>query len=302
MYLVACGTSYHACLTGRHYLETIALKGTKVGLASEFAYMYPLIKDNTYFIFLSQSGETADCIKAMHWCKQHNYPILAIVNTMESTMCNLADDSICLLAGKEVSIAATKSYTSELAVLAILAASISEKPIRMKEELDKIADAIEIVLSQKEIIQSISKELKDAKDVFFLGRGIDYYTALEGALKLKETAYVHSEGYASGEFKHGPMALINKGTPIIGIITQEKTSEIMRSNLLDYASKGAKVYSIASANLTIAIDCFAIPIVNEFLSPIVSGVVMQLLAYYVSLANNLDIDQPRNLVKSVTIE
>lgn len=302
IYFVACGTSMHASYIGKYYFEKLVNKPVEVCIASELAYGSPFIEDNSYFIFLSQSGETADCIAVMKKCKLANRKTLAITNSEHSSMDNLADDTLNIHAGKEIAVASTKAYIAQVVVLSILAKACSCEKTNLKRNLNRVALAIEEIFNNKEVIRNLSIKIKNSKSAFYIGRGLDYYVALEAALKLKEISYIHTEGFASGELKHGTIALIEKGTPVIAIITQSHTNLITRSNLQETVSRGAVPIVISNVFCSSNDDDFIIPDVAHYLSPIVSVVVTQLISYYVSVMLGNDIDKPKNLAKSVTVE
>ncbi|MFI3252352.1 MAG: glutamine--fructose-6-phosphate transaminase (isomerizing) [bacterium] len=300
--LVACGTSMYACLVAKYFFEKLCAIPTEVFCASELVYSTPLITKNPFFIFLSQSGETADCISVMKKMKFQKYPILAITNSIESSMYNLADYNLNIFAGKEISVASTKAYTAQIVTCSILAKYVSNKETTLKDNLKKIALVMEKMFSYKGIIKQLASEIVKSKHAFYLGRGLDYWVSLEGALKLKEISYIHTEAYPSGELKHGPIALITKDTPVIGIITQEGTNLITRSNIEETRARGAKCFIISTESLAKNNDDLIIPNVPHYLTPLVSAVVVQYIAYYCAVLNGNDVDKPRNLAKSVTVE
>lgn len=300
--LVACGTSMYAALMAKYFFEKLCSIPTEVFCASELVYSTPLISNKPFFIFFSQSGETADLIAVMKKIKKQRYPILTITNTKESSMVRLSDFYLDIYAGKEIAVASTKAYVAMIAVSAILARSVSGIKTNLKNNLKCVSMAMDKVLENKELCQSIAKDIAFSKQVFYIGRGLDYWTSLEAALKLKEVAYIPTEAYSSGELKHGPIALINKGTPVIAIITQEGTNMITRNNLLETITRGSKPFVISSKSLSTPSDDVIIPNVAHYLSPLVSIVAVQLIAYYTALIENNDIDKPKNLAKSVTVE
>lgn len=299
---VACGSSMYASYFAKYYFEKLCGIPCEVFCASELVYSTPLISKRPFFIFFSQSGETADCIAVMQKIKKQKHPILTITNTTESTMVRYSDFHLNLYAGKEIAVASTKAYTAMLVLSAILARAVSGAKTNLKNNLKAVCLAMEKVLENKEICKGIAKELAGASDVFYIGRGIDYWTSLEASLKLKEIGYIHTEAFSSGELKHGPIALITKHTPVIAIITQEGTNRITRSNLEETASRGAKTYVISSKSLSTPKDDIILPNVAHYLSPIVSAVVIQLIAYYTAVLKQNDVDKPKNLAKSVTVE
>ena len=300
--LVACGTSMHASYMAKYFFEKFCEIPTEVFCASELVYSTPLIKDNPCFIFLSQSGETADSIACMKKFNDQKFPIIAITNISSSTMASIADFHLDLHAGPEVAVASTKAYAAEVIVTCILAKAVRGKKTHLSYNLEKCAVAMEEVISKAPIIEMMAKQIIDAKDVFFIGRGIDYWACLECSLKLKEISYIHSEAFPSGELKHGTIALIEKGTPVITICTQEGTNPIVRNNLVETQARGSKPFVISTESLSVASDAIDIPNVNHYLSPLISVIVGQLLAYYIATLKGNDVDKPKNLAKSVTVE
>ena len=299
---VACGSSMYASYFAKYYFEKLCGIPSEVFCASELVYSTPLISKRPFFIFFSQSGETADLIAVMKKVKQQKYPMLTITNTMESSMVRLSNYALNIYAGKEIAVASTKAYTAMVVTSAILARSISGAKTNLKNNLKGVSLAIEKVLENKEICKGVAKEILQCNDLFYIGRGIDYWTALEASLKLKEIAYIHTEAFSSGELKHGPIALIQQNTPVIAIITQEGTNQITRSNLAETEARGAKTYVISSKGVSTPEDDIIIPNVAHYLSSLVSVVVVQLIAYYTAVLKNNDVDKPKNLAKSVTVE
>ena len=312
IYIVACGTAMHAGLVGKNILEKLCKIQTEVDIASEFRYRDPLINTQTLCIFISQSGETADTIAALKLAKQKGATTLAITNVIGSSITREADYSIYTHAGPEIAVASTKAYTSQVVLISILAIyfaelleSVDTKIIKnLKTEILKLPAKIEETIKVDKQIQDFSRKVFQEKDIFFLGRGIDCTVAQEGSLKLKEISYIHSEAYAAGELKHGPIALIEKGITVIGIITDPQLVEKSVSNIQEVITRGAKTLIITNQDLpqnhfdTI----IKIPEVNYLLSPVISVVPLQLLSYYISKEKGLDVDKPRNLAKSVTVE
>lgn len=299
---VACGTSMYASYMAKYFFEKLCGIPSEVFIASELVYSTPLIKDKPFFIFLSQSGETADSIAVMKKCKKMGYPILAVTNTDISTMVSLADYNLNIYAGKEIAVASTKAYIAQIVTCAILAKAVSGKETNLKSNLNKVSLAIENIISEKEIIEAMAKKIMNASDVFYIGRGIDYWASLEAALKLKEISYIHTEAFSSGELKHGSIALIEKGTPVIAICTQEGTNAIIRSNLIETKSRGANTFVISLESMSHPDDDIILPNVAHYLTPLVTVVVCQLLAYYVAVLKGNDVDKPKNLAKAVTVE
>lgn len=308
IYIIAAGTSYHAGLVGKQFIENLARIPVEVHIASEFAYNMPLLSEKPLFIFISQSGETADSRSVLVQIKEMGYPTLTIVNVPGSTLSRMSDHTLYLHAGPEIAVASTKAYTAQLAVLAILAADMANtKGIQLDfdllQELSIVSSAIETLCDQKEKIESITEHfLTLARNCFFLGRGMDYYVGLEGALKLKEISYIQAEGYAGGELKHGTIALIEENTPVIALSTQSSLNDSIRSNVEEVIARGANVCMISMKDLEGDSDSLVIPKVLEILSPLVSVIPLQLIAYYAALHRDCDVDKPRNLAKSVTVE
>ena len=312
IFIVACGTAMHAGLVGKKLLESLCNIPTEVDIASEFRYRNPIIDSHTLFICISQSGETADTLAALRLAKSKGAKTLAVVNVIGSSITREADNVIYTHAGPEIAVASTKAFTSQLVLLSILAIHLAEisgscpqaKLEQLKEEILDLPSKVETILTKKDLIKEFADRVYTQKDMFFLGRGNDYNIALEGSLKLKEISYIHSEAYAAGELKHGPIALIENGVSVIGIITDPNLVEKSISNIQEVITRGARTLIITNQVLpnihfNYVID---IPECNELLSPILSVVPMQLLAYYISKNKGLDVDKPRNLAKSVTVE
>ena len=302
---VACGTSYHASLTGKYLIESLAGIPTDVILASEFKYSANTLNDKTLVIFISQSGETADSLKALDVANQTS-KTLGIVNVAGSAITRRADYVIQTQAGPEIGVAATKTYVAQLTSIYLFAALLS-KNNELLNELEKVPAFIDEVLEQDKFIKDLSKRYNYARDFFYLGRGYSYPTALEGALKLKEISYIHGEGYAAGELKHGPLALIDEGIPVVVIIPPGDNYRKTMSNLEEVKSRGANVLALgaagdeslkAKADVVIPIN----PDVKEIIAPLVYIVPLQLIAYYITLEKGHDPDQPKNLAKCVTVE
>ncbi|WP_105957096.1 glutamine--fructose-6-phosphate transaminase (isomerizing) [Apilactobacillus quenuiae] len=310
LYIVAAGTSYHAGLVGKNLFETMAQIPTEVHVASEFAYNMPLLSKNPFFIFLSQSGETADSREVLVNVSKSGYKSLTITNVAKSTLSRESDYTLLLHAGPEISVASTKAYTAQIAVEAILAKGLGEADkikdateFNLRQQLGLVATGMQTIVDEKEKMNQLSKDyFVNASKSFYIGRGIDYFVSLEAALKLKEISYIHAEGFASGELKHGTIALIEDKTPVIGIITQKNTANLTRSNLEETMARGSKAITIVTKSLAKEDDDIIIPDVNSMLTPLLSVVPAQLLAYYTSLNKGLDVDHPRNLAKSVTVQ
>ncbi len=312
IYIVACGTAMHAGLSGKNAIEKLCKIPVTVDIASEFRYRDPIVDKNTLCIFISQSGETADTIAALKLSKSKNATTLAISNVVGSSITREADYSLYTHAGPEIAVASTKAYTSQVVLLELLAIYFAEilesysfKELNnIKNEILALPSKIEATLKCSDDIKNFAKQIYQEKDVFFLGRGIDYNTALEGSLKLKEISYIHSEAYAAGELKHGPIALIENGITVVSVITDEQLVEKTISNIQEVITRGAHTLVITNKNLpTNNIDkVILIPDTYTLLSPILSIIPLQLLAYYISKEKGLDVDKPRNLAKSVTVE
>jgi len=302
---VACGTSYHASLTGKYLIESLAGIPTDVVLASEFKYSANTLNDKTLVIFISQSGETADSLKALDVANQTS-KTLGIVNVAGSSITRRAQYVIQTQAGPEIGVAATKTYLSQLTAIYLFAALISNNAELLKE-LDNVPDFIDESLENVDLIEDLSRRYNFARDFFYLGRGYSYPTALEGALKLKEITYIHGEGYAAGELKHGPLALIDEGIPVVVIIPPGDNYRKTMSNLEEVKSRGANVLAIGAGNdesLKAKADD-VIPInenVKEIIAPLIYIVPLQLIAYYITLEKGHDPDRPKNLAKCVTVE
>lgn len=304
VYIIACGTSYHAGLVGKHFIENIAGKHAEVIISSEFVYNTPLLSEKPLFLFISQSGETADSRAVLVKVKELGYPTITMTNVKGSTLSREADYTLLLHAGPEIAVASTKAYTAQMVVLAILATLVSNKiDIDLMKELAILANVMETLCDSKDIYEELSvRYLKDTRNCFYIGRHLDYFVCLEAALKLKEISYIQTEGFAAGELKHGTIALIEKNTPVIAIITQECINLNTRSNIKEVKARGAANIVIATRELSTETDQIVLDDVHEMLTPIVSVIPCQLLAYYAALHRDCDIDKPRNLAKSVTVE
>jgi glucosamine--fructose-6-phosphate aminotransferase (isomerizing) len=303
LYIIAAGTSMHAGFIGKHFFETVAQIPVEVFIASEFAYNQPLLEKDSAFILISQSGETADLRACLLNIKQQNFLTLTITNVITSTLAREADFALEIFAGPEIAVASTKAYVAQVSVLAILAFAIAKNhSLDLNLELSKVSMAIETVIDSKDYIEKLVKEKLKKRNCFYIGRGIDYYTCLEAALKLKEISYIQTEGFAAGELKHGTIALIEKDVPVIAIITQKKTSHNTRSNIQEVRARGANSLIISTENVSEPSDEIILPEVHELFSPLLSVVPTQLIAYYKAKQLGLDIDKPRNLAKSVTVE
>ncbi|MCR2823774.1 glutamine--fructose-6-phosphate transaminase (isomerizing) [Lederbergia panacisoli] len=308
IYIVACGTSYHAGLVGKQFIENMAKIPAEVHVASEFSYNMPLLSEKPLFIFISQSGETADSRAVLVQVKEKGYKALTITNVPGSTLSREADFTLLLHAGPEIAVASTKAYTAQIAVLAILANVTAQSRglntgFDLIHELGIIANAMEVLCDSKEEYEKIASEfLPFTRNCFFIGRSLDYFVCLEGSLKLKEISYIQAEGFAGGELKHGTIALIEDGTPVIALATQENVNWSIRGNVKEVVARGANPCIISMAGLETEEDRFVLPAVNELLTPFISVIPFQLIAYYASLHRGCDVDKPRNLAKSVTVE
>ena len=314
VYIVGCGSAYHVGVTAQYVLEDLARIPVRVELASEFRYRTPLLPEKTLVIIISQSGETADSLAALRQAKQYGASTLAIVNVVGSTIAREADHVFYTLAGPEIAVATTKAYSTQLAASYVLAIALAkargtlteEDAARMIGELETLPDKIEKLLENKERIQWFASKQVAAKDIFFIGRGIDYAISLEGSLKMKEISYIHSEAYAAGELKHGTISLIEPNTLVVGILTQQDLYEKTLSNLLECKSRGAYLMALTcSGNYSIedsADFVIYIPKTDPHFTASLGVIPLQLLGYYVSVAKGLDVDKPRNLAKSVTVE
>jgi len=312
IYIVACGTAMHAGLSGKNAIEQLCNIPVTVDIASEFRYRNPIIDKNTLCIYISQSGETADTIAALKLSKAKGATTLAVTNVIGSSITREADYSIYTHAGPEIAVASTKAYTSQVILLDILALYFAEvlgststsELNNIKKEILALPSKIELALNCSKEVKDYAKKIYQEKDVFFLGRGVDYNTALEGSLKLKEISYIHSDAYAAGELKHGPIALIENGINVISIITDEHLVEKTISNIQEVITRGAHTLVVTNKTLpSNNIDkIVTVPDTHTLLSPIVSIIPLQLLAYHISKKKGLDVDKPRNLAKSVTVE
>ena len=312
--IVACGTAYHVGVVAKYAFEELLRIPVEVDVASEFRYRKPIIDERTLMIIISQSGETADTLAALREAKRAGCRVLSIVNVVGSTIANESDDVIYTWAGPEISVASTKAYSTQLAVIYLLTLYIGEKLGRLSaEELDRyiaelqqIPELIEKMLAHKENIQFFASRYFNAGDMYFIGRNVDYAASLEASLKLKEISYIHSEAYAAGELKHGPISLIEDGTLVIALATDGRLFDKMMSNIREVKARGAVVLGLATEDRTEIAEqtdmVFYIPKVSPFMLPSLSVIPMQLFAYYVASMKGCDIDKPRNLAKSVTVE
>ena len=302
----------HAGLTGKNTIEKLCRIPTEVDIASEFRYRDPIIDNKTLCIFISQSGETADTIAALKLSKEKGAKTIAITNVIGSSITREADYSIYTHAGPEIAVASTKAYTSQVVLINILAIYFSEILFgedteitkNLKKEILALPKKVEETLKCNNKIKEFAKKIYQEKDIFFLGRGIDETVAREGSLKLKEISYIHSESYAAGELKHGPIALIENGITVISIMTDSNLVKKTVSNIQEVITRGAKTLVVTNQNIDNSMfnEVIAIPETSPFVSTILSVIPLQLLAYYISKEKGLDVDKPRNLAKSVTVE
>lgn len=314
IYIVGCGSAYHAGLAGKAVLESLTDLPVEIDLASEFRYRDPKLVRNSMVIIISQSGETADSLAALRLAREKGVPVLSVVNVVGSSIARESDWCVYTHAGPEISVATTKAYSAQLIVLYLLAIRIGELKGTISEEysaelLDamlKLPDQISRLLEDKERIQWFASKYASARDIFFIGRGLDYAVSMEGSLKLKEISYIHSEAYAAGELKHGTISLIEDGILVVGILTQQALFEKTVSNMVEVKSRGAYLMAVTSyGNYSIedtANFCVYIPKTDEHFMASLAVIPLQLLAYYISVAKGLNVDKPRNLAKSVTVE
>lgn len=314
IYIIACGTAYNAGLIGKVAIEDLARIPVEVAIASEFRYRNPIVTNKTLIVTLSQSGETADTLAVLRDAKKIGAKTLAITNVVGSSISREADNVIYTMAGPEIAVASTKAYTTQTVVMNLLGMYLadlkgllkSEDEIEIKKALLELPNKIEDVLEKKPQLAEIAKIIAQEKDLFYLGRDVDYALAIEGSLKIKEIAYIHSEAYAGGELKHGTIALIEPGTKIIALLTQTNLKDKMISNIREVKSRGAQIIGVAyegeELDSSIFDEIIRIPQISTRIAPVLGAVVLQLLAYYVAKERGCDIDKPRNLAKSVTVE
>ena len=308
IYIVACGTAMHAGLVGKYSIEMLCRIPVDVEVASEFRYRNPIINANTLCIFISQSGETADTIAALKLAKERHAKTIAISNVFESSITREADHTIYTHAGPEIAVASTKAYISQVGLIvafAVYMAEVLDKELELCHDIQKellaLPNYMEQIIENNEQYYELAKKIKNEHDLFYIGRGNDYYVAMEGSLKLKEISYIHSEAYPAGELKHGPIALVENGTFVFGIITDSNISEKTLSNLEEVKSRGANIILITNQNIKKE-HVINIPNVHPILSPILSIIPLQFIAYFIAKEKGLDVDKPRNLAKSVTVE
>jgi glucosamine--fructose-6-phosphate aminotransferase (isomerizing) len=313
--VIACGTAMHAGLVGKSLIQAAIGIHVDVVMASEFMYNDPVVDDKTLVIAISQSGETIDTLEALKFARKCGSPSISIVNVKGASIARASEHVIYTNAGPEIAVASTKAYTTQLAVLYLLTARMAVarglwNDTELEEymsELLRVPEVMEEVLAQKEDIHHIADTILNARDVFMIGRGLDYSILLEGSLKLKEVSYIHSEAYASGELKHGTIALITSETPVIAVVTQDKLKSKELSNIKEVQSRGAKVILLIKGNEVLEQEklwsrIFRLPVMKDEFMVMPASIVLQLIAYYVSLDKGLDVDKPRNLAKVVTVE
>lgn len=314
IFIVACGTAYHAGIVGKYVIEKLARIPVEVDIASEFRYRNPILTDKTLMIVISQSGETADTLAALREAKEKGARVIAITNVVGSSVAREADDILYTWAGPEIAVASTKAYTTQLVSLYIIALHLArlngkmtvEQYRTVRDEMLKLPELAKKVLDQKEELQKFAAKTYMHKDIFYLGRGLDFAVALEGALKLKEISYIHADAYAAGELKHGPIALIENGVPVIALASQPELYEKMVSNIKEVVARGARVIGFTTEGNTeleqSADQVVYIPKTLSILLPALLVIPLQLLAYYTAVEKGCDVDKPRNLAKSVTVE
>ena len=310
IYILAAGTSYHAGFASKKMLEELTDTPVELGISSEWGYGMPLLSKKPLFIFISQSGETADSRQVLVKANEMGIPSLTVTNVPGSTLSREADMTMLLHAGPEIAVASTKAYTAQIAALAFLAKAVGEangnekaKAFDLVHELSIVAQSIESTLSEKEVIdEKVRGLLETTRNAFYIGRGQDYYVAMEASLKLKEISYIQCEGFAAGELKHGTIALIEEGTPVIALLSDPVLASHTRGNIQEVAARGAHVLTIAEENVAKETDDLVLTAVHPYLSPVSMVVPTQLIAYFATLHRGLDVDKPRNLAKSVTVE
>ena len=312
--IVACGTAYHAGMVGKYLIEKFARVSVETEAASEYRYKDPLVDEHTLLIVISQSGETADTLAAIRLAKEKGARVLAITNVVGSSIAREADDVLYTNAGPEIAVASTKAYVTQVGCITMLALHFGllngtvtgEKVAQITAALKRTPELIEKALADEEKLKAFAYDNFKIQDMYFIGRGLDYYTCLEGSLKAKEISYIHSDAYTAGELKHGPIALIDQGTVVVAVCTQENVFEKMLSNIKEVKARGAQVLAIAQEGhdeLIPEVDqVFFIPRVDDEIIPISAIVYLQILAYYLSVARGCDVDKPKNLAKSVTVE
>jgi glucosamine--fructose-6-phosphate aminotransferase (isomerizing) len=314
IYIIACGSAYHVGINAQYIFEELTKIPVRVEIASEFRYRHPILNKKGLAIIISQSGETADSLAALREAKKQGVKTLAIINVVGSSIAREADYVLYTIAGPEIAVATTKAFSAQLIVSYILAIEMahikksinSKKNLELIKEIQTLPDKVQTILDNlTQKIQKISSEFSYVHDAFYIGRNLDYAISLEGSLKLKEVSYIHSEAYAAGELKHGTISLIEDNTLVIGIITQEEIYEKTISNLVEVKSRGAYIITVSSENLDVSkVSDFSItiPETNKYFYPSLTVIPLQLLGYYITVSKGLDVDKPRNLAKSVTVE
>ena len=314
IHIVACGSAWHVGMAARYVIEKLAQIPCEVDLASEFRYRNPIVKPNDICIVISQSGETADTLAALREAKSKGARAVSIVNVVASTIARESDDVIYTMAGPEIAVATTKAFSAQLNVAYLLAIRFAkakgligdEEERKLCEEMLRLPEIIEKLLEMDDYLKELAKKYVDSENVFFIGRGLDYAISLEGSLKLKEISYIHSEAYAAGELKHGTISLIEEGTPVFAVATQSDLLEKTLGNIKEVKARGARVVALVGENHTaadeFADDIIRVPEISDILMPSLTVVPLQIFAYYMALGRGCDVDKPRNLAKSVTVE
>ena len=314
IYIIACGSAYHVGMVGKYVIEGLAKIPVEVDLASEFRYRNPILEEDSIAIIVSQSGETADSLAALRLAKERGVPVMGIVNVVGSSIARESDYILYTYAGPEISVATTKAYSTQLIAMYLLAIQSAlvkgvigeDRYKELLEEMGTLPEKIQKTLDDKERIQWFASKYANAKDIFFIGRGIDYAISLEGSLKMKEISYIHSEAYAAGELKHGTISLIEDGTLVVGVATQKGLFEKTVSNMVEVKSRGAYLMGLTlygNYNIEDTADFSVyVPKTDQYFTTSLAIVPLQLMGYYVSVAKGLDVDKPRNLAKSVTVE
>lgn len=314
IYIIGCGSAYHVGVTSKYVIEKLTRIPVEVDLASEFRYRNPILEEDSMVIIISQSGETADSLAALRKAQELGVKVLGVVNVVGSTIAREADNVLYTWAGPEISVATTKAYSTQLAALYLLAVMFgdirgnisAEEYTELLKELRSLPDKIQEILGDKERLQWFASKYANAQDVFFLGRGVDYATSLEGSLKLKEISYIHSEAYAAGELKHGTISLIEDGVLTVAVVTQPDLYEKMISNIVEVRTRGGYIFTLTNKGNCVMEDTsdftVYIPKTHPCFAPSLAVIPLQLFGYYVSVAKGLDVDKPRNLAKSVTVE
>ena len=314
IYIVACGSAYHVGMAGKYVFEDLARIPVEVDLASEFRYRNPIVAPNSLVIIVSQSGETADSLAALRLMKEREVPVMGIVNVVGSSIARESDYTLYTYAGPEISVATTKAYSTQLIAMYLLAIQAAKEKEMIDDdryaellaEMETLPSKIQKTLDDKERIQWFASKYANARDIFFIGRGLDYAISLEGSLKMKEISYIHSEAYAAGELKHGPISLVENGILVVGVLTQSDLFEKTLSNMVEVKSRGAYLMGLTTYgnyNIEDTADFSVyVPKTEEYFTTSLAIVPLQLMGYYVSVAKGLDVDKPRNLAKSVTVE